>query len=96
MTPSVLSESFEYSDLKAHFIDYGAAKHIPLDKLLDFLAKRVRILAETASTPGLDSVKTELVRGQRREALAILTALQDEVPGLTNPNGQIPSGAEHV
>jgi hypothetical protein len=40
-------------------------------KLLQFLANRASLLAEKAASPGLEQLKTELVRGQRVETLSI-------------------------
>ena len=56
----------------------GGALYIPLSKLVDTLESRATVLAIEAARPGLDSIKTELVRGQRLECLLLLDAFKDQ------------------
>ncbi len=45
-------------------------------KLLQYLGERAILLAERTAQPKLDAVSTELLRGHRQEALALLTELK--------------------
>ena len=56
----------------------GGALYIPLSKLVDTLEARATVLAIEAARPGLDPIKTELVRGQRLECLLLLDAFKDQ------------------
>lgn len=40
-------------------------------KLLQFLTSRASLLAEKTASPGMEQLKTELVRGQRIETLSL-------------------------
>ena len=52
-------------------VNIGGELYIHPAKLLQFLTARASLLAERAASPGLEQLRTELVRGQRVEALSI-------------------------
>ena len=45
-------------------------------KVLQYLDERAILLAERTAQPKLDAISTELLRGHRQEALALLTELK--------------------
>lgn len=58
-------------------------KHIDPVKLLQFLSARATVLAERTAVPGKDQTSTELLRGQRYEALWLrenITKVLDDAP----------------
>jgi len=50
--------------------------YIDPNKLLQYLSERAILLAERTAQPKLDAASTELLRGHRQEALALLTELK--------------------
>lgn len=50
--------------------------YIDPNKVLQYLSERAILLAERTAQPKLDVVSTELLRGHRQEALALLTELK--------------------
>lgn len=52
-------------------VTVGCELYIHPAKLLQFLSARATLLAEKTASPGLEQLKTELVRGQRVETLSI-------------------------
>lgn len=78
----------DYKSLLPFILDHGAL-YIPLDKLLATVQSRATILATEAARPGLDPIKTELVRGRREECVAILAAFKDRVPE-PRSSGELP------
>jgi len=80
--------SGDYRTLLPGLIDSGGGRlSIALDKLLDILSDRATILASEISRPGLDPIKTELLRGRREECLLLLSVLKDRVPRPIEPLG---------
>ncbi len=63
-----LSECVTHSPSSGLYID-------PI-KLLQYLDERAILLAERTAQPRLDAISTELLRGHRQEALALLTELK--------------------
>lgn len=59
-------------------------KHIDPVKLLQYLERYANILAEHIATPGLDAVKTELVRGQRLHCLVLAKSIKEEMNNATD------------
>jgi hypothetical protein len=59
----------------------GEAQYIYPANLLNFLAERVRLLAEKAAEPGLEPFTTERIRGQRVEALTTLKIIEEALNG---------------
>ena len=59
-------------------VTYAPTSGLYIDpiKLLQYLDKRAILLAERTAKPKLDMVSTELLRGHRQEALALLTELK--------------------
>ena len=68
-------------------ISYGDSigYHIHPNKLLQLLDNRAKVFAERASQPGLPLTETEIIRGQRLEALSIAKEIREALKKWT-PN----------
>ena len=63
-------------DLSQCLVSTASGLYIDPNKVLQYLSERAILLAERTAQPKLDVVTTELLRGHRQEALALLTELK--------------------
>ena len=63
-------------DLSQCLVSTASGLYIDPNKVLQYLSERAILLAERTAQPKLDAVTTELLRGHRQEALALLTELK--------------------
>jgi len=63
-------------DLSQCLVSTASGLYIDPNKVLQYLSERAILLAERTAQPKLDAVTTELLRGHRQEAIALLNELK--------------------